>query len=341
MTSDTKNMTGEQIQKVLDFFLYQALEALMLRSDIFDEQIAYILSLTVTNRKRKVSAKPKDELIGMLGACLATADRRVKFDLFRECRVERSFVHGFMYKVLQEPTNATFLKLYRDFIRGNSDAKTQLDNIAYINFQCSRAEAWTIMQHLTAFMGKFFEFRTTILGNYMKMSSVQAKSFISGSPNGQYDFGDLRQSILKATLTALDKYDSSKGALTTYINWWVLNAQTSSSEHEYGVAYTIPQAHKRKIALEGSADVNFSVSLDALVGEGETTLHESVASGIEVAGEYERHSTNMRMRKLIKAVDTNGVARLYLDIGEVFTKRELRTMAKSKTVNKRHVNRRR
>lgn len=328
MSAENKNMTGEQIQKILDFFLYQALEALMLRSDIFDDQIAYILALTANNRKRKVSAMDKPELIGTLAASLATNDRRLKFELFKSCNIERLFVHGFLGKVVNDALNKNYLRLYSRYVSGEHELKPQLDNIAEVNFGASRDDAWTILLHLKAFLEKFFEYRTRVLDNYMKMSTVQANSFIKGSPNGNYDFHDLRQSILKATLTALDKYDSSKGALTTYINWWVLNAQTSSAEHEYGIAYTIPQAHKRKIASTGAADINFSTSLDALVGEDDFSLHDSLTDGVEVAEEIERQSETVRIQKLAKMVDINGVARLYLDIGEAFTKRERAVMRK-------------
>lgn len=326
--SENKNMTGEQIQKILDFFLYQALEALMLRSDIFDDQIAYILTIAANNRKRKVSALEKGELIGTLAACLATDNRKLKFEMFKHCHVERLFVHGFLGKVINDKLNQNYLRMYGQYVSGDFKLKAQLDDIAEVNFGTTRDEAWTILNHLRSFLEKFFEYRTTIMDNYMKMSTVQANSFIKGSPNGTYDFNDLRQSILKATLTALDKYDSSKGALTTYINWWVLNAQTSSAEHEYGIAYTIPQAHKRKIAKTGAADVNFSTSLDALVGEDDFNLHEALTDGVEVAREVEGNFETERMRRLAKSVDIDGLAGLYLDLGEAYTRREKAIMVK-------------
>lgn len=323
--SDTKNMTGEQIQKVMDFLLYQALETVMLHSDVFDAQIAIILTLTATNRKRKVSAIEKEELIGLLSTCLVTADRKLKFELFKSCRVERSFIHGFLRNVMI--VNRKFLSDYNAYILGESSMRVHLDNVSYVNLGTSRHAMWRVMTHTQSFLDKFFEFRTQVMENYMRLSTMHAKSHINGSPNGQYDFNDLRQSILKAVLVALDKYDSSKGALTTYINWWVLNAQTSSSEHEYGVAYTVPQSHKRKIAVTGAADTNFSVSLDTLYEDDEgKSLHGVLSDGSSIAADYERMEEVDIIRALAKAVDTRGIARLALDIGESFSEREQAAM---------------
>lgn len=324
--SDTKNMTGEQIQKIMDLFLYKALEPVMLYSDVFDSQMSIILTVVATNRKRKLSALDRTDLIANLVTCLTTTDRQEKFELFRSCRVERSFVHGFLRNLIND--NRTFLQEYPKFLAGDKDVQVQLNNQAHVNLGTTRANMWRVMQHANSYLEKFFEFRGKILNNYVKLSNSQTKSHISCSPNSLLDYGDLLQSILKATLVALDKYDSSKGALTTYVNWWVLNAQTSSTEHEYGVAYTIPQSHKRKIAEQGSADVNFSVSMDTLIEDEENNLHNLLSDGNMLHENIERLQEVDNVRELVKAVDNSGIARLVLDIGEVFNKQELTIMQK-------------
>lgn len=321
-----KNLTGEQIQKVMDMLLYKALEPLMLNSDIFDSQISVILTTVSTNRKRKLSAIDRDSLIENLCYCLVTEDRAEKFERFRSCRVERSFVHGFLRRFIE--TNIRFVRLYSDYLCGASELKVELDNIAYINAGTSRTALWQILRQSSSYLNGFFSFRAQILGNYMKHSSVQAKSHISGS-NGNLDFNDLRQSILKATVVALDKYDASKGALTTYINWWILNAQTCSSDHEYGVAYTVPQSQRRRMADGTSADINFSVSFDAILNsseEDDRTLHSSLSDGYVMVEDMERIEEQHIVQHLVKEVDNSGIARLVLDIGEVFTAKERQSM---------------
>lgn len=323
-----KNLTGEQIQKIMDMFLYKALEPIMLGSDIFDNQISVILTVVSTNRKRKLSALSRESLIENLCACLASTDRAAKFERFKSCRVERSFVHGFIRNFLHD--NRAYKEMYSEYLCGDLHSKVNLENIAYVNAETTRTSMWQIMQQSSAYLEQFYAFRTQILDNYMKHSSVQAKSYISASSSNQLDFMDLRQSILKATIIALDKYDSSKGALTTYINWWVLNAQTCSTEHEYGVAYTVPQSQKRKLAERSSSEVNFSVSFDTMLKNGDDedirNLHGSLSDGYTMDDELELNEELKIIQHLVKEVDNSGIARLVLDIGEVFNPKELQIM---------------
>lgn len=326
---NNKNLTGEQIQKVMDMLLYKALEPIVLHSQIFDSQVAYILTLVANNRKRKLSSVPREELIENLCTYLTHTDPVYKFKVFRNCRIERSFIHGFLRRFID--LNRDYLRAYQAFIiNSNEETKTQVDNMAYIAAGVtSRRHMYTMLTISEAYLKKFYEFRTTILNNYVRHSSTQAKSHMSASQSNQIDFKDLKQSILKAIVVALDKYDSGKGALTTYINWWILNAQTCSADHEYGVAYTIPQSQKRKLAEGKSNEVNFSTSLDAMHKQGEgddRNLHASLTDGHVMGDDFERLENQQLVQLLAKEVDRDGVARLTMDIGEFFTREEREIM---------------
>lgn len=327
MSAD-KNLTGEQIQKVMDMLLYKALEPIMLYSDIFDSQVSYVLAVAATNRKRKLSSIPREHLIGNLCAVLTHPDRKAKFEFFRACRLERSFVHSFIRKFLSD--NEGYLETYREFILNpEPDARAHISNLSYIGAGCNRVEMYKMISHATAYLEKFYEFRSTVLDNYLRHSSSQAKAYMSASSNTQVDFLDLKQSILKAMVVALDKYDSSKGALTSYIKWWILNAQTCSADHEYGVAYTVPQSQKRKLAEGKSSEINFSVSLDALKKPNEDddrSLYSTLSDGHVMSEDFDKLEDQQIVQYLAKEVDRGGVARLCLDIGEFFTKDELSIM---------------
>jgi hypothetical protein len=324
-----KNLTGEQIQKVMDMLLYKALEPIMLYSNVFDSQVSYVLSIVTRNRKRKLSSVPREELVESLATVLTHPDPAYKFKTFRECRIERSFIHCFIKRFLE--LNQDFLPTYHRFlIEPNAENKAAVDNMAYIGSGCDkRADMYRMVTQASAYLNKFYAFRSATLDNYLRHSSTQAKARITQTQNNQLDFHDLKQSILKAMVVALDKYDSSKGALTTYINWWVLNAQTCSSDHEYGVAYTVPQSQKRKLAEGRSTEVNFSVSLDALKKPGEDderNLYASLSDGHHMDDDFDRLESQQLVQLLAKEVDRNGVARLTLDIGEFFTREERELM---------------
>src|SRR5690606_26454585 len=260
-----KNLTGEQIQHIMDMLLYKALEPIVVYTDAFDAQVDYLLVLISTNRKRKLSSLEREDVVCKLAAYLANPDRKKKYEYIRAARIERHFSHAFIRNFVE--ANAWFLEAYRDFMLSPSaEARKRLNDHARAVGNCNRAQLYKAINIATSYIARFYDYRGTVVGHYVKNSSKLAKAHTSMSSN-KSSFADLRQSILRSLITALDKYDSRKGALTSYINTWAKNATTTTREHEYGIAYTIPQAQRKKLYDGGATESNFSVSLDALYSE--------------------------------------------------------------------------
>jgi hypothetical protein len=321
------NLTGEQIQQILDLFLYKAMEPVVLNSDVFDDQVSYILGLISTNRKRKPSSLPREKVINLLCTYLATEDRAEKYRILRIAHIERCFLHVFLSKFLKE--FAGFLPMYRRMMLEHKPIvlRKQLDARANA-ISCTRHEIYRILTVSYDYIGSFYKCRSWVLDHYVKHASRQAKIHIN-SGKGKFDFFDVRQSILKSILLALDKYDSSKGALTSYINWWIFNAQTCNiSEHEYGVAYTIPQIYRRKIACKDLDTVNYSISMDDVGGENDKNLHSIVSDKQDISRDFEQYEETAIVCYLAKCVDTMGLARLVLDVGEHFSESERMQMSR-------------
>lgn len=325
-----KNLTGEQIQQVLDLFLYKTLEPIILNSDIFDAQVSYILALVSANRKRKPSSLDRERIIELLCSYLVSDDRAEKFRLLREARLERSFLHVYARRFLDR--FGEYMKTYHDMMVAPDKSrillKGRLDYAAHEAGCSHRQGLFRILSISPAYLQRFYECRSLVLDHYLKMSSRQAKTYIRNN-GSNFDFHDVRQSILKSVLLAIDKYDSNKGALTSYINWWVLNAQTcGTSEHEYGIAYTIPQTHRKKIAEKQSGFINYSVSIDDVLSDESDgrTLHSVLGDDSNVADDFEQVEESKLVMYLAKFADVRGCARLVLDIGEYFTDSEKEIM---------------
>jgi len=321
-----KNLTGEQIQQVLDLFLYKTLEPIILNSDVFDEQASYILALVSANRKRKPSSLHRDRIIELLCRFLVSTDREEKFKLLREARLERSFLHVFATRYLTR--YGDFAAHYQKMMLARSSdrllIKGDLDTTAQQSGCDNRQGLYRVVTIGNDYLKKFYECRARVLDHYLKLSSKQASIYIKAN-GANFDFHDVRQTILKSVLLAIDKYDSNKGALTSYINWWVLNAQTcGTAEHEYGIAYTIPQSHRKKIAEKNTGFMNHSVSLDdALTEEGAgRTLHSVIGNDHNIQDNFEQNETDIIVMYLSKKADLRGCARLVLDIGEYFSEDE-------------------
>ena len=323
MSAD-KNMTGEQIQQIMDMLLYKALEPLVLYTNVFDAQVEYLLLLVATNRKRKLSSLERGEAVEKLAAYLSVQDRRQKFEFIRAARVERFFIHKFLKGFTKQ--NADYVKLYKGFLLDPCKEKqVALDKRAALVGMCSRDSLYSALKISTAYLEQFYLYRNSVVDHYVKSANKWAKGHVV-QVQGRSSFKDLVQSIIKAVITALDKYDSRKGALTSYVQFWTKNAMKASKEHEYGVAYTVPQAQKKKL-FEGTSNyVNFSVSLDALQTDddegGGVALHSVLTPGNALEKDIEIEQSRTLVQMLAKKVDPMGIARLSLDIGEYFTPEE-------------------
>lgn len=332
----THNMTGEQIQEILDTLIYESLAPIIRTSDAFDVQIVYLLGLTAKNRKRKLSALPHVEFINRMCCCLLTDDREKKIQILRSSKIERGFVYNFVVKFLKETED--YIALYQKYLFAHGIDKITLDmklSVIEANVNSDRNKLFSVINTANDYMELAYTFKNSVVSNYIKLAYKQAKSFCA-MKGSNFDFEDVYQNFLTAITKAVDKYDCSKGALTSYINWWVLNAQNGSNSdhgHEYGIAYTVPALQRKQMTGASNTDVNFSISLDqALANEGGEDGSELIEymvgdPGVDVALEHAQEMDSVRY--LAKCADINGIARLYLDIDEVFSKKELKKMART------------
>lgn len=333
----TDNLTGGQIQEVLDTLISEAVSPIIRGSDAFDLQVVHLLSATSRNRKRKLSSLPRELSIDTMCQFLVSEDREEKVRLIKAMRLERGFVYNFVVKFLSEANGYT--ALYQDWIATKSKRvrKTKRTRLAAMerSVGCSKDDLYQVMSTAKDYLDLAYRFRNTIVLNYLRHAHKQAKAFVnSKGPN--FDFKDVIQNFLAAVTRAVDKYDASKGALTSYINWWLLNAQTTSNSahgHEYGIAYTIPQQVKKSLTDKSkrAKQINFGISLDKMVGSSEDKqelIHFIEGEGSIEQGMIDSEEADI-IRSLIKHADPKGLARLYLDIDEVFSKKEKRRMLKT------------
>lgn len=333
-TDLTANLTGGQIQEVLDFLIVESLSPIIKNSNIFDAQVCYLLSLVTRNRKRKVSALDRDTLSAMLCNYIASNDCDQKINILTNAKIERGFFYAFVVNFLKEVEGYT--ETYQRFIteRDSAEHDRMLGKLNSVekSVGISRDKLLPTINMCQDFLELTYEFRNGIISNYIRHAYKHAKAYCSNK-NRNFDFNDVHQNLLTAVTKAVDKYDSSKGAMTSYINFWILNAMTSNLEHghEYGIAYTIPHTQRKALVDGVSTEVNFSVSLEQQItsdgeeGNGNTVLSHMVGDqGADVTLEN-RQELDM-VRYLSKHADIRGIARLYMDIDEFFSDKEKERM---------------
>ena len=331
---DTSNLTGGQTQELLDFLIYSGLEPIIVHSSVFDVQLVHMLSIATTNRKRKISALEREVFINKVCIALTTNDPQLKLECISSSKIERGFVYNFLVNFLNSADGYT--ELYTQYLTcSNHVDKVSLDRrMAAIESALSfkRAALFQSLNRCRKYVELAYEFRNQIVCQYIKHAYKQAHAYCK-SRGKNFEVDEVHQSLMAAITKAIDKYDSSKGALTSYINYWILNALTYASSnygHEYGVAYQIPQTQKKSIQGTKSDQVNFSFSLNAVLdADSEASFGDLLISSSHTENEYIANKEIEDTAYLIKYADPKGLARLYLDLTEFISVKEKLRMVKS------------
>ena len=266
------NLTGEQIQTILDTFLYKALEPIIQNTNAFDVQVAHLLVVITKNKKRKISSIDRERAISNLCNYLACTDPAQKLAYLRATKIERSFIHVFIRKFLMEYRH--YVDMYwQSFLEPSVPKKRDIRSRLRVLTRDIGADSCSTLFHTlpnsTEPLGQFYKYREGVVSNYVRLVYKQAKAYCTVHRGRNYDFNDVSQNFFQALLRAIDKYDSSKGALTSYMDFWILNAKTGAvASHEYGIAFTMSQEQRKRVAQSKSNQENFSVSLDSLKSAG-------------------------------------------------------------------------
>ncbi len=328
------NLTGGQIQEVLDFLIYQGLEPIIRKSSVFDIQLVHMLSVASTNKKRKISALSQEAFLNKMCTALITDDIELKIECIASAKIERGFVYNFLVNFLNAASD--YPDLYTRYLTCQKHVdKAALDKrLAAIEnaLSFSRADLFHVLNRCRKYVALAYEFRNKIVCQYIKHAYKQAHAYCKAKGKN-FDFDDVYQSLMAAITKALDKYDSGKGALTSYVNYWVLNALTYANSHyghEYGVAYLIPQAQKKAVQGNKTDYINFSVSLNSMLDvNSEAAFGDSLISSSNIESDYIESKEAEDMAYLVKCADPHGLARLYLDLTEYISVKERQKMARS------------
>ncbi len=338
--SPIDSLTGGQIQNILDFLILESVAPIIRNSDVFDIQLVNLLAVTARNRKRKLSALPREEFIDELCQALAVNNRSRKVEIISQAKIERGFIYKFVVNFLEQCKG--YEKQYHEYLtEPNAKIRESLSlrlEAVEKSLGFSRDRLYSSIKVSQDYLELMYEFRNVVVSNYIRFAYQQAKMY-TGQKGENFNFNDVYQNFLVIITKAIDKYDASKGALTSYIKWWVLNAQTTNNPshgHEYGIAYTLPQIQKKSLATNeaNGTQVNFSISLNKLVGKkGEETEFGASIKGSEGAEhELEQRQELDQVRYLIKKADIRGMARLSLEIDEIFSEKEKRQMKETMRV---------
>jgi len=302
-------------------------------TDLLEPHAVQLLGWVTDNRRKKISSLSRQKQLRLLFYAIYMSDRTSQYKVFCRLRLDRSYIRGIAVKFLEEV--AEYPRLYEAFIR-NKATDAEMFRMSEIESRsnCDRSILNPLIQNLRSLLDLNQEFRDQIMKKYYKFIFTLVRKNMRATSR-QLDDQDLMQNYISATLKALDRYDSKKGALTSYIRYWILNNQQSAEESpEYGIAYDIPST-QRLAKANGSSDCgedNFSVSLDELMEEEGDSKHFGAETHAPDKMNEGMHAY-LAILSLSKAADPVGVGRLSLRIEEYF---EVETVEKMRQYMQKH-----
>jgi hypothetical protein len=202
----TENLSGSQISYVLDFFIEAAFLAVITEQGLPDEQkieslkssFSGTLDYLLDNRRRLLSTRFANEEI---------YDTVVKLPFEVDIK---TFIKNFLSLKLSRGVYLDFLDdYYRVLATGELTNSISQD---YVSF----------------YKGNYLYFKNLLLGNYLRFimaetnrSMNQFKDYLSPAAKEDYFCG-----LVLKVLEVIDKYDSYKGTLTSYIENWFKDYKT-------------------------------------------------------------------------------------------------------------------
>lgn len=258
----TENLSSFQIAATLDDLILKALTPI-LETGILEKCLVEVLPFTMSNKRRKFSAMDREDFIDKLFTLIVTTNNSNKIAIIKELRLERTiyFTTFKLFFNATEQLDANFQAYTSSplYSREESIAYENLLNMASslnmsINQMISRRQEALYWYNLA------IQFKQMVTEKFVRLAYVEASKAIT-STNLNISKSDLFRDLIMSISKAIDKYDSAEGPLTNYIKWWFMDAKNNAQgSHEYGIAYKIPIAQRRKLLESGA--INMTVELN-------------------------------------------------------------------------------
>lgn len=244
------NLSSHCLAQTLDDLIFRFID-IAIRDTLFVESaIVELIVHVFTDSRRKLSTIPKQELQDQLFSFIVCEKPEHKTKLLRDARIERSVY----FRILE-----IFIRISEEYMQEFPEALKTLEPTNKMRELEKEAQSNTNNFHglcaSTLFWSKpIYNFRNMILEKFIRFAKVEANKAASNTAlNISKD--DLHKGFIMSMFKAIDKYDSSSGTLTNYIQMWFMDAKNNQNYHEEGVAYSIPTSVRKKLLDKGVVNI--------------------------------------------------------------------------------------
>ena len=297
------NLSSYQIANVLDELLILAVEPLVQHSNIVQHWLAEMLPLIVSDGRRRVSTIPQAELIPLVFTAIMTTDPDKQLALVRQMKLERNQIF-FLVTQVQELCS-TYLDDMLVVAQTRSKTKKNLHQARLLGvedlLQANRKHWHQALLSATYWIDLAYQFKQMVAGKYYKYAFKKAME-AEYSTGLTISIADLYNNYILAIYRAIDKYDSSRGMLSSYIGMWFKNASSNPDfDHEVNTAFSIPASQRRIFQKQnwtnrkGTAIMNIANPIDDQVLDEQ----ENIPVDTELVGQLGQFGRKLRLDTLM------------------------------------------
>lgn len=276
-------LSGDEIDKIFRKLINICLKKIILYTNFLDEELDYLVLWVFLNKRTKISSLNREQQLRNSFSLTLTDKKNLKFKFLKNLELDKNVLVEFIKKFLRE--TASYKKEFEYLLKEDFTNENLLETVEK-NIGCSRDNLYAIIRECETNIKYYEKIKEMIFGKYLKLCKTQ--SMVKQNNNYILDEDDF-QGILLAVHKAIDKYNSKKGTLTSYIKLWIKHQKSSK---------------KRKLKEEQKSEFMLDDNLDL---ETETGIEENIVRKEKIS----------IINNICKTGDKYGIGRLSLNISEV------------------------
>lgn len=306
------NLTSFQYLSVLDNMLYEALTPILVNTKFFDVFLSQVIGWQTLNPKRKTCSVGRVGLVTLSTLFFLTMDPKQKLKLVKRMKLHRNILFECIVRWLDLMNN--YMQVAGQV--GTDDVVSQLHDMHEKALMRTGYSLHSTYQTAAFWYKKSKAFKEQIIEKYTRM-------VISKAQHDYVELGmieplnDMVQSYMMTMSKAIDKCDTDRGVLTSYINAWLKSAKNNvekRASHDTGELYK--KTGGQKVEHVNLEDIEDTVSDD---------------------DNREREDNIRRVRTLAKLFDPKGHGRLALGIQEQLSEDDRSALRALAVTNKEEV----
>jgi hypothetical protein len=290
------NYSSSQYIDVLDKLLFKAIKPIIFNTDYVNDLLVELMHLSMVNHRRKISNLDRDVFITMVFSFLVS-NKEAQYKLLKKMKIERTFIILVIKMFCDDCKN--YVASITDV--KNKESKLRKAMIERKVFLLKSSSLLPVLTEVKKFFDDAIEFKKQIIEKYIRLTIVAAQNHYKVN-DSKMELDEIIQTMFVYVSHAIDKYDQTKGTLTSYITTWLQHARNQSSVNELETSFILPHAKRNEIK-------NASVSLESI-----EHLEQE---------DNENNDDIIRVRQLAKLADPLGFARMSMDIQEYLTREEI------------------